>query len=75
MEWLLNPWVISIIVVSVVVGNIAALKYTANMKFGYKDKVKYMYDKSRREQELDELIEKQTANDKNQELKNLKNHT
>lgn len=75
MEWLLNPWVISIIVVSVVVGNIAALKYTANMKFGYKDKVKYVYDKSRREQELDELIEKQTANDKNQELKNLKNHT
>lgn len=74
MEWLLNPWVISIIVVSVVVGNIAALKYTANMKFGYKDKVKYMYDKSRREQELDELIEKQTANDKNQDLKNLKNH-
>ncbi|PSU32093.1 DUF2897 family protein [Photobacterium lutimaris] len=75
MEWLLNPWVISIIVVSVVVGNIAALKYTANMKFGHKDKVKYMYDKSRREQELDELIEKQTANDKNQDLKNLKKHT
>lgn len=72
MEWLLNPWVISIIVVSVVVGNIAALKYTANMKFGYKDKVKYMYDKSRREQELDELIEKQAANDENKDLKNLK---
>lgn len=34
MEFLTNPWVISIIVVSVVVGNIAALKYTANMKFG-----------------------------------------
>ncbi|MBY5947255.1 DUF2897 family protein [Photobacterium rosenbergii] len=72
MEWLLNPWVISIIVVSVVVSNIAALKYTANMKFGYKDKVKYMYDKNKREQELDELIEKQAANDENQELKKLK---
>ena len=72
MEWLLNPWVISIIVVSVVAGNIAALKYTANMKFGYKDKVKYMYDKSKREQELDELIEKQAANDENQDLKKLK---
>ncbi|WP_261833753.1 DUF2897 family protein [Vibrio ishigakensis] len=33
-EWLLNPWVIIIIVVSIVVGNIAALKYTANMKVG-----------------------------------------
>jgi len=34
MEFLTNPWVICIIVVSVVIGNIAALKYTANMKFG-----------------------------------------
>ena len=34
MEILTNPWVICIIVVSVVIGNIAALKYTANMKFG-----------------------------------------
>ncbi|MGF1753870.1 DUF2897 family protein [Vibrio makurazakiensis] len=33
MEFLTNPWVISIILVSVVIGNIAALKYTANMKF------------------------------------------
>lgn len=50
MEWLLNPWVISIIVVSVVVSNIAALKYTAHMKFGYRDKVKYMQEKHKREQ-------------------------
>ncbi len=32
-EFLFNPWVISFIVVSIIVGNIAALKYTANMKF------------------------------------------
>lgn len=37
-EWLLNPWVISIIVLAVVFGNIAALKYTANMKMGRMDK-------------------------------------
>ncbi|ENM5832128.1 DUF2897 family protein [Vibrio metoecus] len=34
MEILFNPWVISFIVVAVIVGNIAALKYTANMKVG-----------------------------------------
>lgn len=49
-EWLLNPWVISIIIVSVIVSNIAAIKYTANMKFGYRDKVKYMQEKHKREQ-------------------------
>ncbi|WP_061052987.1 DUF2897 family protein [Vibrio mimicus] len=38
MEILFNPWVISLIVVAVIVGNIAALKYTANMKFGQMDK-------------------------------------
>ncbi|KLV11061.1 MULTISPECIES: DUF2897 family protein [Photobacterium] len=50
MEWLLNPWVITLIIVSVLVSNIAALKYTANMKFDYKDKVKYMQEKHQREQ-------------------------
>lgn len=34
MEFLLNPWVITIIVLAVIIGNIAALKYTAKMKFG-----------------------------------------
>lgn len=34
MELLTNPWVIIFIVLSVIIGNIAALKYTANMKFG-----------------------------------------
>ena len=37
-ELLTNPWVIIIIVLSIVVGNIAALKYTAKMKFGQMDK-------------------------------------
>ncbi|ARC91568.1 DUF2897 domain-containing protein [Vibrio coralliilyticus] len=34
MELLTNPWVIIFIVLSVIIGNIAALKYTAKMKFG-----------------------------------------
>ncbi|WP_139070926.1 DUF2897 family protein, partial [Vibrio breoganii] len=34
LDLLFNPWVIITIVVSVIVGNIAALKYTANMKVG-----------------------------------------
>ncbi|WP_038177132.1 MULTISPECIES: DUF2897 family protein [Vibrio] len=38
MDFLTNPWVIIAIVLSVVIGNIAALKYTANMKFGRTDK-------------------------------------
>lgn len=38
MDLLTNPWVIIFIVLSVVIGNIAALKYTANMKFGQKKK-------------------------------------
>ncbi|MHA2859485.1 DUF2897 family protein [Vibrio harveyi] len=37
-EILTNPWVIIIIVLSIVVGNIAALKHTAKMKFGQMDK-------------------------------------
>ncbi|EIP0118559.1 DUF2897 family protein [Vibrio alginolyticus] len=37
-EILTNPWVIIIVVLSVVIGNIAALKYTAKMKFSQMDK-------------------------------------
>ncbi len=48
LEWLTNPWVIIIIVVSVVVGNIAALKQTANMDLG-------KTSRSKRESELDKL--------------------
>ncbi|ASJ37965.1 DUF2897 family protein [Vibrio vulnificus] len=47
-EILTNPWVISFVVLSVIVGNIAALKYTAKMKIGQVDKLK---DKS----DLDKL--------------------
>ncbi|WP_275660878.1 DUF2897 family protein [Vibrio brasiliensis] len=38
MELLTNPWVIIFIVLSVIIGNIAALNYTAKMKFGQMDK-------------------------------------
>ncbi|MFB9134949.1 DUF2897 family protein [Vibrio sp. AK197] len=38
MDFLFNPWVIVIIVVCVVVGNIAALKYTANMTVGQRQR-------------------------------------
>lgn len=44
-EWLFNPWVICIVVVSVVAGNIAALKYSAKMKFDYTDKTQRDLDK------------------------------
>lgn len=40
MDILTNPYVIIFIVVAVVVSNIMALKYTANAKFGMKDKIK-----------------------------------
>ncbi|MGO1298603.1 MAG: DUF2897 family protein [Vibrio sp.] len=33
MELLLNPWVIIIAVLCVIIGNIAALKYTSKIKF------------------------------------------
>jgi|GEM_PF-2315853 len=48
LEWLTKPWVIIIIVVSVVVANIAALKQTANMDVGQKRRGK-------RENDLDKL--------------------
>ena len=48
LEWLTNPWVIIIIVVSVVVGNIAALKQPANMDLG-------KTSLSKRESDLDKL--------------------
>ncbi|EJC6796370.1 DUF2897 family protein [Vibrio parahaemolyticus] len=37
-EFLTNPWVIIVVVLSVFIGNIAALKYTAKMKFNQMDK-------------------------------------
>lgn len=59
-DFLLNPWVISIIILSVIVGNIAALKYTANMKFGQTDKKKSDLDKLN---QLDKERQKQTKKD------------
>ncbi len=58
-ELLTNPWVIIIVVLSVVIGNIAALKYTANMKFNQMDKS--------RKSELDQLnkIDQERYGDKN----------
>lgn len=50
MDLLTNPWVIIAIVLSVVVGNIMALKYTAKMKFDYKPK----QPKPKDEQEKDD---------------------
>ncbi|WP_063655546.1 DUF2897 family protein [Aliivibrio fischeri] len=58
MEWLMNPWVIIVIVLSVVIGNLAALKATANMKFGQSRKMKKL-------QEQDDIdAEKQNTVDK-----------
>ena len=45
MEWLFNPWVISFIIVAVIASNIAALKYTAYMKFEVQKKHKLFDDK------------------------------
>ncbi|KDM92995.1 DUF2897 family protein [Photobacterium galatheae] len=55
MDWLLNPWVITIIIVSVVVSNIAAIKYTAHMKFGPHDKTSELLKK---QQEVENLTRK-----------------
>ncbi|MCG3725366.1 DUF2897 family protein [Vibrio cincinnatiensis] len=38
MDFLLNPWVISIIAMSVIVGNLAALKHLSKIRFQQKEK-------------------------------------
>ncbi|MCG3730897.1 DUF2897 family protein [Vibrio cincinnatiensis] len=38
MDFLLNPWVISIIAMSVIIGNLAALKYLSKIRFQRKEK-------------------------------------
>lgn len=50
MELLTNPWVIIFIVLSVIIGNIAALKYTAKMKFGQTGKKDRSQDEESTEQ-------------------------
>ncbi|MFW7523900.1 DUF2897 family protein [Vibrio ostreicida] len=51
MELLTNPWVIIVIVLSVVIGNIMALKYTAKMKFGQTDEKKNPQDRDNHDQD------------------------
>ncbi|SON50262.1 DUF2897 family protein [Vibrio tapetis] len=62
MEFLTNPWVITIIVLAVIIGNIMVLKNTANMKF---DKP------TRSSQDLDRLneLDKQRHEDEEEEQK------
>ncbi len=74
MEWLLNPWVITAVILSVVVSNIMALKYTANMKFGVKDKINYLKEKHDREQALaeEEKNAKQISEESPSDINNTK---
>ena len=65
LEWLTNPWVIIIIVVSVVVGNIAALKQTANMDLG-------KTSRSKRESDLDKLNRLDKQNQEKAQSKEIK---
>ncbi|GAD78296.1 DUF2897 family protein [Vibrio ezurae] len=57
-DLLFNPWVIIFIAVSVVAGNIAALKYTANMKVGTMSK--QQKDDIEKLKQLDAERQKQT---------------
>lgn len=51
MDLLTNPWVIIVIVLSVIIGNIMALKYTAKMKFDHKTKKPISEKKAEEKQE------------------------
>lgn len=77
MEWLFNPWVISLIIVAVIASNIAALKYTAHMKFGQKEKIDYLREKQQREAALKAEQEKRTREFRTRSKikKRLKHHT
>ena len=66
LEWLTNPWVIIIIVVSVVVGNIAALKQTANMDLTGRNKTEKDLDKLN---QLDKQNQEKAQEDKSTENK------
>ncbi|MFA0114570.1 DUF2897 family protein [Vibrio sp. 10N.261.46.E11] len=67
LEWLTNPWVIIIIVVSVVVGNIAALKQTANMDLTGRNKTEKDLDKLN---QLDKQNQEKAQNDESTDSKN-----
>ena len=62
-EWLFNPWVIIIVVLAVVIGNIASLKHTANMKFDQSDKLDSRKNQLDRLNELDKKKYGDTPND------------
>lgn len=70
-EWLFNPWVIIIVVVSVVAGNIAALKYSAKVKLDHLDKRKTDLDKlnelSRQKAEAEAEAEQSDATEQDKE--------
>ncbi|MCL9782526.1 DUF2897 family protein [Vibrio sp. S4M6] len=65
-DWLFNPWVIAFVVISIIAGNIAALKYSAKVKLDYLDKRKSDLDK------LNELSEQQSNADQIQQNKEEK---
>tara|TARA_Y100001956_G_scaffold82794_1_gene105667 strand:- start:7194 stop:7385 length:192 start_codon:yes stop_codon:yes gene_type:complete len=60
MDLLTNPWIIIAIVLSVIVGNIMALKYTAKMKFDHKLKKPSLKD----DQQPNEDTQPDSENDK-----------
>ncbi len=68
LEWLTNPWVIIIIVVSVVVGNIAALKQTANMDLTGRSKTERDLDKLNR---LDKLNQEKAQKEESKDNKDV----
>ncbi len=70
MEWLMNPWVIIIIVVSVVIGNLAALKATANMKFGQSKKMKNLQEQDDIDAEKQNTVDKKENSEQKKTLNN-----
>ena len=74
LEWLTNPWVIIIIVVSVVVGNIAALKQTANMDLTGRNKTEKDLDKlNQLDKQNQEKAQEDKSTEKAQEDKSTEN--
>ncbi|PQJ89800.1 DUF2897 family protein [Aliivibrio sifiae] len=74
MEWLMNPWVIIVIVLSVVIGNLAALKATANMKFKSKEKLysqKNEHESSEDDNSITSSNEESITTEQNNEKKDV----
>jgi F0F1-type ATP synthase membrane subunit b/b' len=67
MSFLTNPWVIIAIVLAVVIGNIMALKYTANMGITRKAKTTDDLDELNRiDKKLDRENHKKSPSDSNE---------